>query len=81
MTMLMVVMHIVVHTSSNLIEPGKDVSEFSQQEIDARIYGSKLVLVIEQLQCCTIWLVKACLLLMYSRMTYGSSSPMCNPEG
>ncbi|KAF2679377.1 hypothetical protein K458DRAFT_118673 [Lentithecium fluviatile CBS 122367] len=69
MTILMVVMHIVVHTSSNLIAPGEDVSGFSQTEIDSRIYGSKLVLVVEQMQCCTIWLVKACLLLMYYRMT------------
>ena len=69
MTILMAVIHIIVHTSSNLIEPGDDVTKFSQAEIEARIYGSKLVLVVEQMQCCTIWLVKACLLIMYFRMT------------
>lgn len=65
----MAVMHVIVNTSSNLIAPGDDVSQFSQQEIDSRIYGSKLVLVVEQMQIVTIWLVKTCFLLMYSRMT------------
>ena len=70
MTALMAAMHMVVHSSSNLIAPNEDVSKFSSSEISQRIYGSKLVLVVEQMQCCTIWLVKACLLLMYRRMTY-----------
>lgn len=73
MTALMAAMHVVVHSSSNLIAPHEDVSRFSAQEISQRIRGSKLVLVVEQMQCCTIWLVKACLLLMYKRMTYVSS--------
>lgn len=49
--------------------PGEDVSQFSKAEIEDRVYGSKLVLVIEQMQICTIWLVKTCLLIMYNRMT------------
>ncbi|PVI01411.1 hypothetical protein DM02DRAFT_349108 [Periconia macrospinosa] len=69
LTILMAVMHIVVHTDSNLIAPGEDISHFTQKEIDNRIYGSKLVLVVEQMQIITIWLVKSCLLLMYWRMT------------
>jgi hypothetical protein len=62
-------MHRVVRTSSNLIEPGEDISKFSHEEIQSRIYGSKLVLVVEQMQILTIWLIKACLLIMYRRMT------------
>jgi hypothetical protein len=62
-------MHRVVKTSSNLIEPGEDTANFSRAEIDDRIYGSKLVLVVEQMQIMTIWTVKACLLVMYRRMT------------
>lgn len=62
-------MHSVVMTSSNLIPPGEDVSTFSQAEIDTRIFGSKLVLVVEQMQILTIWLIKVCLLTMYLRMT------------
>jgi hypothetical protein len=68
-TVTMSVMHVVSTTSSNLIEPGVDVSTFSQNEIDHRVLGSKLVLVVEQMQCITVWLVKACLLLLYRRMT------------
>lgn len=59
----------VVTTSSNLMPPGEDVSQYSQAEINDRILGSKLVLVVEQMQIATIWLVKACLLIMYFRMT------------
>jgi hypothetical protein len=62
-------MHLLVLTSSNLIEPGVDISTFSSEEIKRRIQGSKLVLVVEQMQIATIWLIKACLLIMYKRMT------------
>jgi hypothetical protein len=62
-------MHIVVRTSSNLIEPGADINKFSTAEIDDRIFGSKIVLVVEQMQILTIWTIKACLLIMYRRMT------------
>lgn len=59
----------VVKTSSNLIEPGIDVADFTPKEVHTRIFGSKLVLVVEQMQILTIWLIKACLLIMYKRMT------------
>jgi hypothetical protein len=62
-------MHVVVQTSSNLIEPGQNSARFSQQEIDNRIYGSKIVLIVEQMQILTTWIVKTCLLIMYRRMT------------
>ncbi|KAH7345831.1 hypothetical protein BKA66DRAFT_564052 [Pyrenochaeta sp. MPI-SDFR-AT-0127] len=68
-TVVMSVMHIIVNTSSNLIAPGEDVSKFAQEEIDLRVYGSKLVLVVEQMQIVTVWLIKSCFLLMYNRMT------------
>lgn len=68
-TVLIAVMSIVVKSSSNLIPPGDDVSKYSAEEIQTRIYGSKLVVVTEQMQLITIWLIKACLLIMYARMT------------
>lgn len=71
----MAVMHIIVHTSSNLIAPGEDVSDFSQEDIDSRVFGSKLVLVVEQMQLVTVWLIKSCFLLMYNRMTYVLFTP------
>lgn len=59
----------ITKTSSNLIPPGDDISQYSEAEIRSRIYGSKLVLVVEQMQILTIWLIKVCLLIMYNRMT------------
>ncbi|KAF1833024.1 hypothetical protein BDW02DRAFT_399452 [Decorospora gaudefroyi] len=69
-TVLISVMHAVSKNSSNLIPPGDDVSQYSEAEIQTRTFGSKLVLVVEQMQLVTIWLVKACLLIMYNRMTF-----------
>ncbi|KAH7076950.1 hypothetical protein BKA63DRAFT_293628 [Paraphoma chrysanthemicola] len=68
-TVLIAIMSQVVQTSSNLLPPGEDVSGYTQAEKDSRIYGSKLVLVVEQMQILTIWLIKTCLLLLYNRMT------------
>lgn len=65
----MAVMVKLVKTSSNLIPPEDDVSQYTEDEIRDRIFGSKLVLVVEQMQLVTIWLIKACLLIMYARMT------------
>jgi hypothetical protein len=62
-------MHIVVRTNSNLVPSDTDVNKFSDQEINDRIHGSKIVLVVEQMQILTIWIIKACLLIMYRRMT------------
>lgn len=67
-TVLIVAMNIVADTSSNLIDPA-DTTVLDAANIAQREYGSKMVLVVEQMQCVTIWLVKACLLLMYSRLT------------
>lgn len=68
-TILMAFMHVVSNMSSNLIAPNENLSTFTLEEIKERIYGSKLVLVVEQMQILTIWLIKACLLIMYNRMT------------
>ena len=69
-TVLLVVINIVAHTSSNLLEPGTNLATMSQEERDERVYGSKLILVVEQMQLVTIWLVKACLIILYHRLTY-----------
>lgn len=71
-TVFMVAINICAHTSSNLLAPGEDVNQFTPQERAERIYGSKIVLVVEQMQCCTIWLIKACLLILYNRLTYAN---------
>lgn len=69
----MVGMSIISQTSSNLIDPSEHVI-LDAGEIRTREYGSKWVLVVEQMQIVTIWLMKYCLLLMYNRLTYVTSS-------
>ncbi|KAF2404940.1 hypothetical protein EJ06DRAFT_552412 [Trichodelitschia bisporula] len=68
-TTLIVVINEVYSTKSNLIAPGEDVNAFSPEERAERMRGSKLVLVVEQMQCVTIWMLKACLLFLYNRLT------------
>lgn len=65
----MVGMSIISNTSSNLINPA-DKNELTPENIKERVLGSKMVLVVEQMQIITIWTMKYCLLLMYNRLTY-----------
>ena len=69
-TVLIVVINIIAHTSSNLLEPGTNMATMSRDERNERVFGSKLILVVEQMQMITIWLVKACLIILYYRLTY-----------
>ncbi|KAF5530360.1 integral membrane protein PTH11 [Fusarium napiforme] len=71
-TVLMIGMSIISKTSSNLIDPSEHVV-LDAHEIKTREYGSKWVLVVEQMQITTIWLMKYCLLLMYNRLTMSLS--------
>lgn len=68
-TTLIATINIVRHTNSNLLPPGYDTKNLSNEDIQERTYGSKLILVVEQCQCVTIWSVKACLIIMYLRLT------------
>lgn len=68
-TTLIVTINIVRHTSSNLLPPGYPVHDLTPQDVKERAYGSKLILVVEQSQCVTIWGTKICLILLYLRIT------------
>ncbi|KAK5119388.1 hypothetical protein LTR85_007744 [Meristemomyces frigidus] len=68
-TTLIATINIVRWTSSNLLPPGYDVANLSQKDIMEREYGSKLILVVEQCQIMAVWGAKACLLIMYLRLT------------
>lgn len=68
-TVFIVTINIVSDYNSNLLPPGFDESTLTPDDIASRVYGSKMVLVVEQCQCWTIWAIKACLLLMYLRIT------------
>jgi hypothetical protein len=67
-TTLVVCLNISADCVSNLIDP-ELVPALSAQEIRDRQYGSKMGLTVEQLQCGVLWMVKACLLFMYGRLT------------
>ncbi|EXU98679.1 hypothetical protein X797_008153 [Metarhizium robertsii] len=67
-TVLIIATNMIATTNSNLIDPNHPAS-LSPEDIRQRQFGSKMVLLAEQMQCVTIWLVKACLLLMYHRLT------------
>jgi len=68
-TTLIVTINIVSTKNSNLLPPGFDVNSLTPADIKAREYGSKLILVVEQCQCCTVFGAKACLLILYLRLT------------
>ncbi|KAK5175282.1 uncharacterized protein LTR77_000420 [Saxophila tyrrhenica] len=68
-TTLIASINIVRDSSSNLLPPGFDLSSLTEEDIRDRQYGSKMVLVVEQCQCVTIWLVKGCLVVLYLRLT------------
>ncbi|KAI1839469.1 hypothetical protein JX266_014320, partial [Neoarthrinium moseri] len=67
-TVLIACMNILAVTNTNLIDPN-DLAVFTSDSIAERTYGSKLVLVVEQMQIATVWLIKSCLLIMYGRLT------------
>ncbi|KAF2221003.1 hypothetical protein BDZ85DRAFT_202729 [Elsinoe ampelina] len=61
----------VAGTHSNLFHPGTDISHLTAEDIADRIHGSKYRVVAEQMQIGCIWTVKACVLIMYDRITKG----------
>ena len=68
-TTLISTINIVRDTSSNLLPPGFDVNTLTKQDIQHREYGSKLILVVEQSQCVTIWGAKMSVIILYHRLT------------
>ncbi|KAG6031269.1 hypothetical protein E4U41_007642 [Claviceps citrina] len=67
-TIIIIVINIISTTATNLIDP-KYPASLLPEDVRERVFGSKMVVLEEQMQCLTIWLNKACLLLMYHRLT------------
>lgn len=67
-TVLIVSINIVSDTASNLIDP-EDHVVLTPESLRERRFGSKMVLIVEQMQISTVWIVKTCLLIMYYRLT------------
>ncbi|XP_014562127.1 hypothetical protein COCVIDRAFT_85008 [Bipolaris victoriae FI3] len=68
-TVLLVFSNRWLKVHSNLEPPGFDFGALSPEELSRRVYGSKLVVVVEQMQIAVLWSCKACLLIMYHRIT------------
>lgn len=45
------------------------IATMTDDEKAAAVWGSKMLLALEEFELGTLWLVKACLLLLYDRMT------------
>lgn len=63
-------MNIVAHLDTNLMLPS-DIPLLTPSSIQSRIRGSKYVVVVEQSMITTQWGCKICLLLLYSKLTFG----------
>lgn len=69
LTVVTVGVRILTYTPTNLIKDVSQVDLTNEEDVALRVYGSKIVIVVEQMQIFLIWSVKVCLLIMYSRLT------------
>lgn len=67
-TVLIVFLNICADVSTNLINPS-DIPKLTPQDIRDRVWGSKCVLIVESMMCAVQWGTKACLLMLYYRLT------------
>lgn len=70
-TTLVVCLNVVVTGGGSNLFPLEQFSTFSPDEIEERIKGSKVVIISEQAMLNTIYFTKACMLIMYRRLTMG----------
>jgi len=70
-TILMAAINVSGRTATNLMEPGT-LETLTPEDIQTRIYGSKIVILLEQSMLILIWGIKGCMILMYNRLTYVS---------
>jgi len=67
-TILMAAINVSGRTATNLLEPGT-LETLTPDDIQIRIYGSKIVILLEQAMLILIWGIKGCMILMYNRLT------------
>lgn len=75
----MVTTNQVAINGSNYIPEGAE-KQFTPKQFEQAEWGSKMLLALEEFMLPTLWLVKACLLLLYSRMTWVSSEGAMRAE-
>ncbi|CBX95286.1 hypothetical protein LEMA_P024380.1 [Plenodomus lingam JN3] len=71
-TGLVVSLNVIVSGGGSNLFPPEQFETFSQEDIDERIKGSKIVVVSEQCMLNVIWILKSCMLFMLARMTTGT---------
>ncbi|KAE9980130.1 hypothetical protein EG328_000495 [Venturia inaequalis] len=72
-TVLIISLNTIVDGGGSNLFPPEEFVNFSPSEIKDRIFGSKLVIISEQAMLNVIYTLKACLLIMYSRLTNGTT--------
>jgi hypothetical protein len=70
-TALVVCLNVVVTGGGSNLFPLEQLPTFSEEDIRERIKGSKIVVISEQAMLNTIYFNKACMLIMYRRLTMG----------
>jgi hypothetical protein len=67
-TVLIAFLNVDATVETNLIDPN-DIPKLTHDDIVRRTWGSKMVLLVEQCECAVQWGTKACLLILYWRLT------------
>ncbi|KAG4436055.1 hypothetical protein IFR05_008445 [Cadophora sp. M221] len=70
-TALVVCLNVIAGGGGSNLYPPEDFETFTQENIRERIKGSKIVIVSEQAMLNVIYVLKACMLIMYTRLTLG----------
>ncbi|KAF4842011.1 hypothetical protein CGCSCA4_v009165 [Colletotrichum siamense] len=73
-TALIALLNIITENGGSNLFPIEDYATFSPQDIQARIANSKLVLISEQCMLNLIYVLKACVLILYTRLTLNLST-------
>ncbi|CAA9962611.1 hypothetical protein PTMSG1_05985 [Pyrenophora teres f. maculata] len=68
-TVMIVLSNRWLPVGSNLEPQGFNFSALTPEQLSSRVHGSKLVVVVEQMHIAVLWACKACLLVMYHRIT------------
>lgn len=70
-TMLIVCLNVIAQGGGSNLYPPELQDTFTEKEIQERIKGSKIVILSEQAMLNVIYAIKACMLIMYTRLTLG----------
>ena len=66
--MLMAAINVSAQHATNLLLPG-ELETLTPDDIIDRVYGSKVVILLEQSMLICTWLTKACMLMLYHRLS------------